>query len=112
MVRTRRWQTGPVRLVVSSPDRPGARIGCLGSVLSVLVVAAVVVAVLLGAIFLLAVVAAVTVIGLLALGVDRLAMAINPRYRRRRTGLERPGQVIDATASLDPPRPDGRRGEP
>jgi len=100
-----------MRVSVPSPGRPGARIGCLGSILSVLVVAAVIAAGLLAGIVILAIVAAVTVIGLLALGIDRLAMALNPRYRRRRTGLERPGQVIDATASLDHPRPDDRREE-
>ncbi len=111
----RQWQTGGVRVTVHSQGRPGAGLGCLGSILSIVVVVAVVAAILLGAFVILVITAAVMAIGLLAFAVNRLVMALNPRHRARRTYLEPSGQIIDATASLDPPDPpdpDGRGEEP
>lgn len=99
-------------MTVQSQGRPGAGLGCLGSILSIVVIVAVVAAIVLGAFVLLVITAAVMAIGLLAFAVNRLVMALNPRYRARRTHLKPSGQVIDATASLDPPKPDGRREEP
>jgi len=100
-----------MRVTVHS-RRPGAGLGCFGSILGIVVIAAVVAVVLLGGFVLLVIAAAVMAIGLLAFAVDRVVMALNPRYRARRAYLQPPGQVIDATASLDPPRPDDQRGEP
>jgi len=86
--------------------RPG--IGCLGSLLGLVVLVAVVVTVVFVGFIALGVVAALVVIGLVALAVDRLALAVSPRRRARRAEQGRvfvwrvggfgPGQVIDTTA--------------
>ncbi len=110
--RKTQWQTGGMRVTVHSQGRPGAGLGCLGSILSIVVVVAVVAAIVLGAIVILAITAAVIAIGLLAFAVNRLVMALTPRHRPRRTVLGPSGKIIDATASLDPPDPDGPRDEP
>jgi hypothetical protein len=99
-----------MRVTIQS-RRPGAGLGCFGSILSIVVVVAVVAVIVLGGFVLLVIAAAVMAIGLLALAVDRVVMALNPRYRARRTHLQPPGRIIDATASLDPPRPDDQREE-
>ncbi len=101
-----------MRVTVHSQSRPGTGLGCLGSILSIVVVVAVVTAIILGAFVILVITAAVMAIGLLAFAVNRLVMALNPRYRARRAHLEPSGQIIDATASIEPPEPDGRRREP
>jgi len=101
-----------MRVTVHSQGRPGTGLGCLGSILGIVVVVAFVAAVVLGAVVILVITAAVMAIGLLAFTVNRLVMALNPRYRARRTHLEPSGRIIDATASIDRPEPDGRRDEP
>ncbi len=101
-----------MRVTVHSQGRPGAGLGCLGSILSIVAVVAVVAAIVLGAFVILVITAAAMVIGLLAFTVNRVVMALNPQYRARRTHLEPSGRIIDATASIEPPEPDGRRDEP
>jgi hypothetical protein len=90
-------------------------IGCLGSLLGLVVVVAVVVAVVFAGLIALGVVAAVVIIGLVAIAVDRLLLAISPKRRERRANLQRSfviwgpgrsvpsGPVIDSTAHLADP---------
>jgi type IV secretory pathway VirB3-like protein len=99
--------------------RPPAGIGCFGTVVGLFVLAAIVVAVVFVGVVALAVFAALLVIGLLVLAVDRIALALSPKRRERRSrqqglfiwrpGEFRPGQVIDpkvidTTATLEEPR--------
>lgn len=94
-----------------TPERRG--IGCLGSVVGLAVLVALVVAGLFVGLIVLGVVAALMVLGLLALAVDRLLLALSPRRRERRANLQRslffragmtpPGPVIDAEAHVEDP---------
>lgn len=97
---------------------PGERqgIGCLGSIVGLIVLVAIVVAAIFVGLIVLAVVAAVLVIGLVVLAIDRLLLAISPKRRERRANLPRsfiiwgtgqparPGQIIDTSAHLEDPR--------
>ena len=83
--------------------------GCLGSLVGLVVVVAVVVAVVFAGLIVLAVVAALLVIGLVAFVIDRLLLALSPKRRERRANLQRsfmvwgsapPGPIIDSTAHL------------
>ncbi len=113
----------------------GRGLGCLGSIVGALVVAAVVVAVATVGLVVLAVVAAVVAVGMIAFAVDRLLLAVSPKRRKRREDLMRSwglgglgglgrtgdtghvggpadgGQVIDTTATVEtqepPLRPEG-----
>jgi hypothetical protein len=99
---------------------PGERqgIGCLGSIVGVLVLVAIVVAAIFVGVIVLGIVAAVAVIGMIVLAVDRLLLAISPKRRERRANLQRsfmiwgtgqpprPGQIVDTTAHLNDPRPE------
>jgi len=97
---------------------PGRGVGCLGTLVAFVVVAAIVVLVLTIGFIALVVFAALLVIGLIAVGVDRLLLALSPKRRERRANqqrvyLWRSGQfrsgpvidttVIDTTATLDEP---------
>jgi type IV secretory pathway VirB3-like protein len=94
-------------------------VGCLGTLVAFVVVAAIVVLVLTIGFIALVVFAALLVIGLIAVGVDRLLLALSPKRRERRANQQRvfiwrSGQfrsgpvidttVIDTTATLDEPR--------
>ena len=94
---------------LGSGGGPRSGIGCLGSVLALLVVGAVVVAAVFVGVIVLAIFAALVVIGLLALLVDRVALALSPKRRERRAQQRRTffwpsGQVIDTTATLEEPK--------
>lgn len=102
---------------MESRDRNG--IGCLGSILGLVVVAAVVVAVIFAGLIALGIVAALVIVGLVALAVDRLLLAISPKRRERRATVQRsfmiwgpstppaPGPIIDSTAHLSDPEDRG-----
>ena len=93
---------------------PGERtgIGCVGSVVGVIVVVAVVVAAVFAGLIVLGIVAAVVVIGLVVVAIDRLLLAISPKRRERRANVQRSfmiwgsglpaqqGPIIDSTAHL------------
>ena len=93
---------------------PGERtgIGCVGSIVGVVVVVAVVVAAVFAGLIVLGIVAAVVVIGLVVLAIDRLLLAISPKRRERRANMQRSfmvwgpglpaqqGPIIDSTAHL------------
>jgi type IV secretory pathway VirB3-like protein len=96
---------------------PGG-VGCLGTLVAFVVVAAVVVLVVTIGFIALAVFAALLVIGLIVMGVDRLLLALSPKRRERRASQQRmyiwrAGQfgsgpvidtsVIDTTATLEDP---------
>ena len=83
--------------------RPGPGLGCLGPILGVVVLVAVVAAVATIGLVVLAIVAVVVVIGLVVFAVDRLLLALSPKRRERRDDLLRSwgmggGRVIDSTA--------------
>jgi hypothetical protein len=109
------------------PNQEGvpAGIGCLSTVVGLVVLAGVVVLVFFIGFIALAVVAALVVVGLIVWAVDRLLLALSPKRRERREAAQRavvwrfgalssgagpfggavPGEVIDATAtdtSTDP----------
>jgi hypothetical protein len=108
-----------------SQERVPAGIGCLISVVGLLVLAGVLVLVFFIGFIVLAVVAALIVVGLIVWAVDRLLLALSPKRRARREAAQRsviwrfggmsagagpfggtdPGEVIDTTAtdtSADP----------
>jgi hypothetical protein len=98
-------------------DAPNERqgIGCLGSMVGLILVVAIVAAAIFVGVIVLGIVAAVVVVGLVVLAVDRLLLALSPKRRERRANLQRsfivwgagqparPGPVIDATAHLEDP---------
>ena len=99
--------------------RPRAGIGCFGTLVGLFVLAVVVVAVVFVGVIALAIVAVLVVIGLLVLAVDRIALALSPKRRERRSHqhgmiIWRSGEfpsgqvidpkVIDTTATLDEPQ--------
>ncbi len=88
-----------------SKGHTGPGFGCLGSILAFVVLVVLVSAVLVGALVIAGIVVAIAVVGLIALGIDRLMVAFNPNYRRRRVRLESPGEVIDTTATLHESNP-------
>jgi type IV secretory pathway VirB3-like protein len=93
---------------LTSQDRRPIGIGCLGSIVGVIVVAAVIVAAIFAGLVILGTVAAVVVVGLLVLAVDRVSLALSPKRRQRRADLQRSlfwrsGAVIDTTATVDEP---------
>lgn len=94
---------------LGSGSRPRNGVGCLGSVVALLVLVAIVAAVIFVGVIVLAIFAALVVIGLLVLLVDRVALALSPKRRERRAEQRRTffwqsGQVIDTTATLDEPK--------
>jgi type IV secretory pathway VirB3-like protein len=109
---------------MATGERPGAGVGCLGTLVAFVVVVAIVVLVLTVGFIALVVFAALLVIGLIAVGVDRLLLALSPKRRERRASQQRiyiwrSGQfrsgpaidtsvidssVIDTTATLDEPQ--------
>ncbi len=90
------------RVMVTSGGRSGMSFGCLGSVVAVLLVLLLAAAIALGALVLLVVVGAVLAVGLVALAVDRILLAVSPSRRARRDAM-RTGRVIDTTARVEPP---------
>ena len=90
---------------------PRAGIGCLGSLVGLLVLVAVVVTVAFVGVIALGVVAALVVIGLVVLAADRLALALSPNRARRaeqagrarvfvwRSGFDGAGPLIEAAAA-------------
>ncbi len=87
--------------VVVVGGRPGRSFGCLGSVLAVLLVVLLAAAIAVGALVLLVVVGAVLAVGLVALAVDRILLAVSPSRRARRDAM-RAGGVIETTAHVEP----------
>jgi hypothetical protein len=83
--------------------------GCLGTIVAVVLLVAVVATVVLVGFVSLGVVAALVLIGLVVLAVDRVALAFSPKRRARRadqrrifiwrTGQSPSGQIIDASAT-------------
>jgi hypothetical protein len=104
-------------MATGEPPRGG--VGCLGTLVAFVVVAAIVVLVLTIGFIALVVFAALLVIGLIAVGVDRLLLALSPKRRERRASQQRvyiwrSGQfrsgpvinttVIDTTATPEDPQ--------
>ena len=108
-----------------SQERVPGGIGCLSSIVGLVVLAGVVVLVFFVGFIVLAIVAAIVVVGLIAWAVDRLLLALSPKRRARRDAAQRAfmlrframstdggpfggavsGEVIDTTAtdaSADP----------
>jgi type IV secretory pathway VirB3-like protein len=105
---------------MANEERPPTGFGCLSMIIGVVVLTALVVLVFFVGFVALGIVAALLVIGLLALAVDRVMLALSPKRRERRAhqsgvfvwrfGQVPSGEVIDTTAidtteSLDNPRP-------
>jgi hypothetical protein len=67
-------------------------------------------AVALGAVILLVVVGALLAVGLVALAVDRLLLAVSPSRRARRNAMRSGGVVIDTTAHVERSPEPGSRG--
>lgn len=94
---------------MADDTRAPAGIGCLGTLLGLVALAAIVVLVFFVGFLALAVVAALVVVGLVALAVDRVLLALSPKRRARREAQRRmsawrfgtsvPGGVIDTTAT-------------
>ena len=92
---------------MATGERPGAGVGCLGTLVALAVVVAIVALVLTIGFIALVVFAALLVIGLIAVGVDRLLLALSPKRRQRRasqprmfiwsSGQFRSGPVVDTT---------------
>jgi type IV secretory pathway VirB3-like protein len=104
---------------MAAGERPAGGVGCLSTLVAFVVVAAMVVLVLTIGFIALLVFAGLLVIGLIAVGVDRLLLALSPKRRERRASqprmyIWRSGQfrsgpvidttVIDTTATLDDPQ--------
>jgi hypothetical protein len=104
---------------MATGDRRGGGVGCLGTLVASVVLAAVVVLVVTIGFVVLVVFAALLVVGLVAVGVDRLLLALSPKRRERRAGqprvyIWRSGQfrsgpvidttVMDTTATLEDPQ--------
>jgi hypothetical protein len=102
-------------------------VGCLGSIVGLVVVVAIVAGVVFAGLIALGVVAAVVIIGLVVIAIDRVLLAISPKRRERRANLQRsfmiwgpgapgapgpPGPVIDSTAHLADPHRDQPPEEP
>jgi len=103
------------RLTTGSDGQPGVGMGCLGSILGVIILVAVVVAVATVGLIVLAVVAVIVAVGLVAFAVDRLLVALCPKRRGRRDDLMGSwgmgSEVIDATATFEEDRPKPSTGE-
>jgi hypothetical protein len=67
--------------------------GCLGSLVLVVVVLAVIAAVVIGGLVILAIVAGLALLGLVVLAFDRVASAVSPKYRERNATMRPPGPV-------------------
>jgi hypothetical protein len=67
--------------------------GCLGSLVAVVVVLAVVAALIIGGLVILAIAAGVALLGLVVLAFDRVASAVSPKYRERKATMRPPGPV-------------------
>ncbi len=91
------------RVVVTNGGRPGTPFGCLGSVVALLLLILLVAAISVGAVILLVVVGALLAVGLVALAVDRILLAVSPSRRARRDAMRSGGVVIDTTARVEPP---------
>jgi O-antigen ligase len=111
-----------------SQERVPAGIGCLSTVVGLVVLVGVVVLVFFVGFIALAVVAALVVVGLVVWAVDRLLLALSPKRRARREAAQRaviwrfggmstgagpfggtvPGEVIDTTASDTPADPNDK----
>jgi hypothetical protein len=70
-------------------ERVPGGIGCLSTILGLVVLAGVVVLVFFVGFIVLAIVAAVVVVGLIAWAVDRLLLALSPKRRARRDAAQR-----------------------
>ncbi len=102
--------------------RPRAGLGCLGTLVGMVVVVAIVIAVVFVGFVALGVFAALLAIGLVALVVDRLLLAVSPKRRERRAGQgrvlvwrfgpDRFGEVVDATATETPTAPEELKSHP
>ena len=90
--------------------------GCLGLIIGTVVLAAVIVVVFLVGFIALGVVIGLFIVGVLAVAVDRLLLALSPKRRQRRAdrgaaifawqfGRPPPGQIIDTTAVESTPEP-------
>ena len=110
--------------LMATGGRSRAGLGCLSTLVGLVVVVAIVIAVVFVGFIVLGVFAALMAIGLVALVVDRVLLAVSPKRRERRVsqggvfvwrfGPDRFGEVVDATATETPvapkelkPRPEG-----
>jgi hypothetical protein len=89
------------RVVVTNGGKSGTPFGCLGSVLALLLLILLVAAIAVGAVILLVVVGALLAVGLVALAVDRILLAVSPNRRARRDAMRSGGVVIDTTARVE-----------
>jgi high-affinity Fe2+/Pb2+ permease len=93
---------------MANEERPPAGFGCLSMIIGVVVLAAIVVLAFFVGFIALGISAALLVIGLFALAVDRVMLALSPKRRERRANQSRvfvwrfgqvqSGGVIDTTA--------------
>jgi hypothetical protein len=93
---------------MANEERAPAGLGCLSTIVGVVILAAIVVLVFFVGIIVLGIVAALVVVGLLVFAVDRVLLALSPKRRERRAeqqrtfvwrfGQAQSGVVIDTTA--------------
>ncbi len=98
-------------------ERPRPGIGCLGMLVGLLALVAIVVTVIFVGVIALGIAASVLVIGLIALAIDRVMLALSPKRRERRASQQRMfvwrsgqfpgGPVIETTATDSTPIEDG-----
>ena len=108
--------------LMATGGRARAGLGCLSTLVGVVVVVAIVIAVVFIGFIALGVFAALMAIGLLALVVDRVLLAVSPKRRERRAGQggvfawrfgpDRLGEVVDATATEIPATPKDLKSRP
>ncbi len=110
--------TGGMIGSMAMAERPRPGVGCLATVIGVLMLVAIVAAAIFVGVVVLGVIAAVLVVGLLVLAADRVMLALSPRRRERRaaqqrtfmwrSGLFPSGPVIETTATDATPTGDQR----
>jgi len=100
---------GGMIICMASGARPRVGMGCLGTIVAVVLLVAVVAAVILVGFVSLGVVAVLVLIGLVVLAVDRVALALSPKRRARRAEADQKrvfvwrfgrfpsGQVVDTS---------------
>ena len=106
--RNREATSGGMIGPMANVQPPSGRFGCLTAIMGAVVLAAIVVLVVFVGVFVLAIAAALVVVGLIAIGVDRLMLAVSPKRRARRESQARAflwrygpanaGEVIETTA--------------
>ena len=92
-----------VRAYITHRGRPGVSFGCLGTLVIGFVYLIMAALVLFAAMVVLGGFAVTLVVALIALAIDRLLVAVSPRYRARRSvrgGFEPVGRVTETTSRL------------